>query len=311
MNSQKVSFAKAVERFKQFLVIEKGCSENSALAYEKDLNQFWAWFVGNAEDGALKAGIPLEEITEFHLSSFLADMIVENDNSPRTRNRKLYALRSFYSFLCQKGLVDENLARSISPTKPKTGTKPVYLNIEQARKILTAARESDERYTKRNTAILSTLIYAGLRVSELTSLDIKNVDFDLPALNFTGKGNKERTVPLHAIAARDLKEYIAVREEPKKADGEPLFVSYHKGRLSARQTQKIVKRYAKSARIKNHREITPHKLRHTFASMFYRTTKDIKSLQELLGHSSILMTQIYTHTEVEDHARAINELPAL
>src|SRR6056297_1157154 len=153
-----------------------------------------------------------------------------------------------------------------------------------------------------------------MRIYELVNLDLEDIDFKDKSIKFYGKGNKERYVPLHDDIILAVKQYIPERnsinpanEDAKKA----LFLSRRGNRISVRSIQLFVKKYAKLAGVKNAEKITPHKLRHTFASLLYLKTKDLKVLQDLLGHTDISTTQIYTHTDTEQRKDAISQFPDL
>jgi hypothetical protein len=157
-------------------------------------------------------------------------------------------------------------------------------------------------------------ITSGLRVSELVELNVGDINYEDKSVKFYGKGNKERYVPLHSDTLKAIKEYLPVRNkiETNNKDSEnALFLSTRGNRISPRSIQLFVKKYAKMAGIKNASKITPHKLRHTFATILYHNTKDIKVLQDLLGHENISTTQIYTHTDQKQKKEAIDELPEL
>jgi integrase/recombinase XerC len=164
----------------------------------------------------------------------------------------------------------------------------------------------------RDMAIIKVFLYCGLRISELVNLDLEDINYQDQSIKFFGKGNKERYVPLHTEALDSVQRYLPARNKitPKNDDAQKaLFLSNQGNRINVRTIQKMVKKYAKKAGFKNFSKITPHKLRHTFASMLYRQTKDLRILQELLGHSNISTTQIYTHTDKEQRKNAVDQLP--
>jgi len=146
----------------------------------------------------------------------------------------------------------------------------------------------------------------------LVNLDFDNIDFEDGSIKFYGKGSKERYVPLHNDVTEALKSYLKERNSIKIKEQDArqaIFLSRHGKRISPRTIQLFVKKYAKKAGLSRADKITPHKLRHTFASMLYRQTKDIKVLQDLLGHADISTTQIYTHIDTEEKKNAIDEMP--
>ncbi|MFW6410289.1 MAG: tyrosine-type recombinase/integrase, partial [Halanaerobiales bacterium] len=243
-----------------------------------------------------------------------SDLILESNNSPATRNRKLYSLRSFFKYLIKYELIENNPAAAIEASKTRTRAEPIYLKIEQARRYITAIKNSSKVNKKRDLAIVKLFIHAGLRISELVNLDLEDVDYADKSIKFFGKGDKERYLPLHEDVVKAIIEYLPERNKisPKSEDArKALFLSRRGNRIAPRTVQLFVKEYAKQAGLKNAVDITPHKLRHTFATILYKETKDIKILQDLLGHADISTTQIYTHTDTEQKKDAINNFPEL
>jgi integrase/recombinase XerC len=188
------------------------------------------------------------------------------------------------------------------------------MKLKEAKRYIQVIKEADLLNKKRDLAIVKIFLYAGLRVSELVELNVGDINYEDKSVKFYGKGNKERYVPLHSDTLKAIKEYLPVRNkiETNNKDSEnALFLSTRGNRISPRSIQLFVKKYAKMAGIKNASKITPHKLRHTFATILYHNTKDIKVLQDLLGHENISTTQIYTHTDQKQKKEAIDELPEL
>lgn len=179
-------------------------------------------------------------------------------------------------------------------------------------KYLEAIKNYNSKYCSRDLAINKLFLYSGLRISELVNLNLDDINYEDQSIKFFGKGNKERYVPLHQEALTAIKDYLPDRNKitPKNQDArQALFLSNQRRRISVRTIQKMVKKYAKKAGVRNASKITPHKLRHTFASLLYQKTKDLRVLQDLLGHSDISTTQIYTHTDKEQRKSAIDEMP--
>lgn len=301
----------AVERFKKYLAVEKGYSPLTIKEYGNDLKLLYNYL---REKYELKENFKVSEIGKFEIAEFLGDIILVSDNSPATRNRKLYSIRSFFKYLHKNEVIETNPTTTIDASKIRIKAEPIYMKLQDARKYITAINEYDSINKLRDLAIVKIFLYAGLRVSELVNLNINDIDFDNKSIKFLGKGNKERNIPLHDDVINSINDYLAVRGEIKiknPDDFEALFLSRHGKRISVRSIQLMIKKYAKLAGIKNAKKITPHKLRHTFASLLYHQTKDIKILQELLGHANISTTQIYTHTDIEQKQEAISELPEL
>ncbi len=306
---ESVTFETAVYRFRRHLLVEKSYSGLTVKEYTSDLNLFKEYLQENYD---FSDNFAVPEINKFHVAEFLGDIVIEKENSPVTRNRKLFSLRSFFKFLVRNSYLEENPAEDIETSKTERRAEPIYMKTNQARKYLRTVRNSSSRYKLRDLAMIKIFLYAGLRVSELVNLDLENIDFDDESLKFYGKGNKERFVPLHEDVITTIIEYLDNREEMKKKDDDAekaLFLSARGNRISVRTVQHTVKKYAREAGLRNSEKITPHKLRHTFATTLYKETKDLNVLKDLLGHQDISATQIYTHTDPEQKKDAIDEMP--
>ena len=307
---QTLKYQDAVTSFTKYLIAERGYSELTAQEYKYDLNLFATYLAEEFDFEIDKTTV--DEINQFHLSSFLNDLVLIQDNSPTTRNRKLYSLRSFFKYLMKKDILADDPTSLIDATKTGTKSEPVYLREKEINAFLGAIQNYDSKNQSRDLAITKVFLYCGLRISELVSLDLADINYEDNSIKFYGKGNKERYVPLHPEALQAIENYLPDRKqiEPNDTDAEQaLFLSNRGNRISQRTIQIMVKKYAKKAGIKNPDRITPHKLRHSFATMVYKTTKDLRIIQELLGHSDISTTQIYTHTDKEQRKDAVNQLP--
>lgn len=282
---------KTIRLFRKYLKQDKGYSHNTIYNYTKDINQLQEYSgVNNIED-----------IKSATIREWLNNM----DIAVTTRNRKMYSIRSLFNFLTRYEYLDNNPAEKIEVTKDTRDYEPVYLTEDEAKQFLKVVENYNDTYNRRNIAIVYTLLFSGLRVSELANLNIDNYSNEY--LKFIGKGNKERIVPLHSLIKDKIKRYLPLREELLiGTTSKALFVSKNGNRISTRTVQRLIKKYINASNINKH--ITPHKLRHTFASMFYKKTKDLKSLQDLLGHSSLSSTTIYTHTDQEKKTEQVNSL---
>jgi len=311
MFKNNMQYLKAVDSFKKYLAIERGYSQLTIKEYDKDLMLFYNYLT---EEQNLNKNFSLHKIDKFKTAEFLSDVILKYDNAPVTRNRKLYSLRSFYKYLIKKEIIEKDPTRMIEASKTQQQTEPIYLQLDDSRKYIETIKDYNSINKYRDLAIVKIFLYAGLRVSELVNLNLTDINPDDQSIKFYGKGQKERYVPLHHDVIRSIKAYLKERNEIKAKNEDAkkaLFLSRHGRRISARSVQLMVKKYAKKAGVKKANEITPHKLRHTFASLLYRQTKDIRVLQELLGHASISTTQIYTHTDTEQRKSAIDEFPEI
>ncbi|MEJ6950564.1 tyrosine-type recombinase/integrase [Natronospora cellulosivora (SeqCode)] len=306
--------AKAINIFKKYLAVEKAYSPLTIKEYVMDLNLLYDYLSENYNTKQ-KENLEVEKIDKYQIADFLADIILIKENSPSTRNRKLYSIRSFFKYLHKNNIIKNNPTLTIEASKTKNNAEPIYMKLNDASRYIKAIEEYDSINKIRDIAIIKLFLYAGLRVSELVNLNIENIDFEYKLVKFYGKGNKERILPLHEDILKAINIYIKLdRKKMKikdKSDSDALFLSRQGRRISVRSIQLMVKKYAKLAGVKNASKITPHKLRHTFASLLYYQTKDLKVLQELLGHADISTTQIYTHTDIEEKKEAINELPKI
>jgi integrase/recombinase XerD len=306
-----MEYLQAVSSFKKYLAVEKGYSPLTVKEYDMDLNLLYNFLIDKMN---FKKGFTIKDISKFEIAEFLADIILVDESSPATRNRKLYSIRSFFNYLTKNEYIKNNPTLTIEASKTRIRAEPIYLKLDDARRYIDIIKKYGSINQKRDLAIVKLFLYAGLRVSELVNLNLDNIDFHNQSIKFFGKGNKERSIPLHQDIIQAISEYFTERREIKKKkpdDRSALFLSRYGRRISVRAVQQMIKKYARLAGIKNAQKITPHKLRHTFASMIYQKTKDIRIIQDLLGHANISTTQIYTHTDIQQKKEAIEELPEL
>ncbi|MFC1493697.1 site-specific tyrosine recombinase/integron integrase, partial [Thermodesulfobacteriota bacterium] len=219
-----------------------------------------------------------------------------------TISRKLSAIRSFFYYIERNGLNEGNPAAEIS--SPKQGNYiPEYLNVDDIFRLLEAI-EPETPLEARNLAIVELLYSCGIRVSELTGLDVSDIDFNQHLVRVIGKGNKERIVPVGKKALSAVKNYLESTHDLRKkglnagqSGKNPLFLNNKGGRLSSRSVSTIIKKYVTECGLVN--EITPHSLRHTFATHLLNSGADLRSVQEMLGHVSLSTTQKYTHVTLD------------
>ncbi|PRX34847.1 integrase/recombinase XerC [Orenia metallireducens] len=309
---QNLKYRQAVKSFMKYLIAERGYSKLTIKEYKSDLNLFARYLEDEFDCNVDR--LTIDEINQFQLAEFLSDIILINDNSAATRNRKLYSLRSFFNFLVKRNLLPHNPTLAIDATKVNLKSEPVYLKGTDINDYLKAIENYNSKARSRDLAINKMFLYCGLRISELVNLDLDDINYEDNSIKFYGKGNKERYVPLHEEVILAVKNYLPDRAQIEANNDDAtqaLFLSNRGNRINIRTVQMMVKKYAKLAGVKNANDVTPHKLRHTFASMLYKETKDLRVLQELLGHSNISTTQIYTHTDKEERKRAVEQLPKL
>jgi integrase/recombinase XerC len=207
-----------------------------------------------------------------------------------TMGRKLAALRSFCNWLCRIGTLQNNPARAIR--NPKTPQHlPRFLSEPEMQALLESPDDSDEG--RRDGAILELLYATGVRAGELTGLDLDSIDFDQRTVRVLGKGRKERVIPFGAIAADRLRAYLEVRRHGRDGETTALFLSPTGKRLSTDALRKLLARRLQDAAI--NKRVTPHAIRHSFATHLLNAGADLRAIQELLGHASLGTTQRYTH----------------
>ncbi|HEX74749.1 MAG TPA: site-specific tyrosine recombinase XerD [Dehalococcoidia bacterium] len=292
----------AIGRFLNYLTVEKGFSENTIAAYRNDLNQL-AIFIG--EEAAKRGSIPPWAIfgRQGMLSYLLS--LKERNYAPTTVARKVAAAKSFFNFMVAEGIIKDNPAQNVG--SPKVGKSlPNPISISQVRLLLEQPTKLSTTEAKRDRAMLELLYASGMRVSELVSLNLGDVDVEGGYVRCFGKGHKERLIPIYEQAALAVGEYIKearsrlVRNDDERA----LFVNRRGDRLTRQGFWQILKGYAKSADLGV--QVTPHTLRHSFATHMLSGGADLRSVQELLGHANISTTQVYTHLTSE-HVRRTYE----
>ncbi len=285
-----------IERFIDYLKSQRGYSQNTARSYRTDLVQFFNYLnkKGNTEK------IDLSQI-DFHvIRAYLGGLF--KGYKKTTIARRLSALRTFFLYLEKNNLNDGNPAAEISA--PKQGKYiPGYLNIDDMFMLL----DSPEPVTSnevRNQAILELLYSCGIRVSELTGLNLSDVDFKERLIRVIGKGDKERIVPVGKKALSAIEKYLeqtqVVRKKAMnstKTFVNPLFLNKNGGRLSSRSVSSIIKDFVRRYNLADN--ITPHSFRHTYATHLLDGGADLRSVQELLGHASLSTTQRYTHVSLD------------
>lgn len=279
----------AIGRFLQYLCVERNASALTVKSYREDLLAL-AEYLSQIRGGRCPQPA---EITVLELRGYVA-ALHEAGYAQATIARRLASLRSFFRFGLREGWTSTNPARPLrNPRKPRN--LPHVLSAAEIARLLEAP-PPDQMPGLRDRAILETIYSAGLRVSELVGLDQGDLDLDAGLLRVRGKGRKERLAPIGSYAARALKQWLRVRKpspkEPEGPDG-PLFVNRFGQRLSTRSVARMLEKYLRQTGLDG--RTTPHSLRHSFATHLLDRGADIRSVQELLGHKSLVTTQIYTH----------------
>ncbi|MBX3724284.1 MAG: site-specific tyrosine recombinase XerD [Turneriella sp.] len=290
-----------VSNFKEYLSLERGLSENSIFSYISDVQKLEKFLT--KEKKQLQAG------SQKDIANFLREESRKKLSS-RTRARVVASLRQFYGYLENRKLIETNPMQMIEAPKIEKAL-PDFLSQDEIRKLFAAFRE-ENLLELRDKTMFEFLYSAGLRISEACMLLLPDVDRENQVLTIKGKGGRERLVPYGEVASRLLDQYIdkARAEILNQYESEYVFVSKKGGALSRKSAWRLLKRYMKRAGIG--RNITPHTLRHSFATHLLQNKADLRAVQELLGHMDIATTQIYTHlannelkkTHQEFHTRA-------
>lgn len=288
-----------IHRFLEHIQGERNLSPNTLRAYEGDLLRFLE-FLSRDYLGKDAEAVRPGEVDAMAVRSYLAAMTREG-LAKRSQARALSAVRSLFRFACREGTLAANPAQPVrTPKVPKT--LPRHLRPGEVEDLIEAPQVAgDEPLAKRDRAILELLYATGLRVGELVSLDWQAVDLSARVLRVVGKGSKERMVPFGRPAADALRRWMEVwepvRARGRQDDGEPVFLNTFGGRLTDRSVRRVIDRWVEQAAVA--RGVHPHTLRHTFATHLLENGADLRTIQELLGHSSLSTTQKYTHLEVE------------
>ena len=283
-----------VLQFIRHLENDKGLSPHTVRAYRSDLQAFLRFA---AEHYGKKEASP-GEVDHYVIRSYLAEL---HSTSKRTSiNRKLSSLRSFFRYLLKNGVIQRNpVAPIFSPRQEKPVSR--FMPVDDIFALLDSACE-ETILGLRDRAILETLYSAGLRVSELTGLNVDSVFFEERCARVMGKGSKERVVPLGSKALSAIQRYLDRSESPRKKerdskDSRALFLNHRGGRLTPRSVARIVDKYIRLCGSKMH--VSPHVLRHSFATHLLDSGADLRAIQELLGHASLSTTQKYTHVSLD------------
>ena len=296
----RVSMRKSLDDFLAFLSVEKGGSLNTIAAYRNDLQQL-ADFIGTQPGPSSWADLNRSTIQDFILD------LKQRGYTETSVARKVAAVRSFFAFLSAEGAIPLNPTEGLS--SPRVGkTLPKAISTNEVDELLEQPARRSTPEAKRDRAMLELLYATGMRVTELVSLDMTNLNLDprSPYVRCLGKGAKERTIPIHDQALETLVDYLddgrplVVRNKDEQA----LFVNRRGERLTRQGFWLILKGYAKSANLSP--DITPHTLRHSFATHMLRGGMPLRNVQEMLGHANISTTQVYTHL-TSDHVREVYE----
>lgn len=276
---------KQLDSFLNHITVERGLALNTVISYRRDLEEFLA-FVD-------QAGIrDLRKITREDIRSYLQSL-QKRKLSPRSRNRHLASIRTFYKFLVRENVVETSPADLLESSKVEKKL-PTVMTLQEVEKLL-AQPNTKTPLGQRDKAMLELMYAAGLRVTELVKMTVKQVNLEVGFVMTLGKGHKERIIPIGESAQESIKEYIESgrRALLKGRESQDLFLNRSGRALTRQGFWKIIRRYAQKAGLKQH--ISPHTLRHSFATHLLKHGADLRSVQMMLGHSDISTTQIYTH----------------
>jgi integrase/recombinase XerD len=276
--------------FVSFLRLEKTLSENSVMAYKRDIEKLRQYLLITNKTDIPPENIDLKNLQEFIW--WLSDMGM----GATSQTRIISGIRAFYKYLLLEDIIDIDPSQLLD--LPKTSRKlPDTLSVAEIERIIETI-DLSKKEGERNRAIIEMLYGCGLRVSELTDLKISNLYFDTDFIRVTGKGKKERLVPIGDMAKRRLQiylEFVRPQRKAQKADEDIVFLNNRGGKLSRVMIFYIVKQLCENAGIK--KTISPHTFRHSFATHLIEGGADLRAVQDLLGHASITTTEIYTHLD--------------
>lgn len=272
-----------IEKFIRYLEIEKNYSKHTILNYRLDLEDF-AGFLAEK---------PVEAVDYLLIRKYLA-VLKEKKLKARSTGRRLSTLRSFFKFLTREGFLKTNPILSVSSPKQEKHL-PVFLTEEEVKKLIDAVIPKDDadEMALRDKAILEMFYSTGMRISELVATDISKIDFIAGIVKVFGKGKKERIVPIGELALSAIRGYL----EKRKKQTEILFLNKNGSRITDRGVRNIVGKYLRIAG--SRQGVSPHTLRHSFATHLLNRGADLRSVQELLGHANLSTTQVYTHLTTE------------
>ena len=283
---------KYLSSFEDFLSSERNYSKHTLKAYIADIKEFGLVLKDMGLISADNGEIDFAHMDETPIRTFISRLYGKNKRV--SISRKLASIRTFYEFLIRNGTIKSNSAKLV-PTPKGEKRLPTFLTVDEVVKLVETPG-SDNVYESRDRAILELLYSCGLRVSELVGINLNNLDLISMSVKVLGKGNKERMVPLGSKASTAIKTYLRQRLDLKPED-DYLFVNSRGGRLSTRSIDRIIKKYAAISGIP--KNISPHVLRHTFATHLLGGGADLRAIQEMLGHKSLSTTQRYTHISIE------------
>ena len=285
-----------LETFINYLSVERGLSGHTLSAYRNDISALTKFLSENQ-----LANQTWKSVGESDIRAYLEDL-EERGYAPATKSRKIASAKSFFNFMKEEEIIEANPLSDVR--QPIAGQSlPKALSIEDVGRLLDAGTDSDTTEEARDMAMVELMYAAGLRVSELVGLNLRDVDLDAATVRTIGKGSKERVIPIYDTAVESIAEYITYSRpvHSRSQSEEALFLNRRGGRLTRQAYWLRLNKLAIKAGISS--KITPHMLRHSFATHLLHGGASLRHIQELLGHSSIATTQIYTHL-TNEHVRS-------
>ena len=280
------SLSRDIDRFVSHLVVERRASPHTVAAYRRDLDRFGATF----ESARRTDAVQTVDVRRFAGRLHAAGL------SPRSVARNLSSVRGMFAFLVRRGELAANPAAGVRAPKPRQAL-PKTLDPDQTAQLF--SEDAQSRLDVRDRAMVELLYGSGLRLAELVAIDLADLDLAGGFVKVTGKGSKQRVVPLGGPATEAIHAWLATR--PNAAGSDPLFTARGNSRISARSVQMRLKKLAQ--RTAGNDGVHPHMLRHSFASHLLESSGDLRAVQELLGHADIATTQIYTHVDFQQLAK--------
>ena len=278
-----------IRSFIDFLKFEKRYSQHTIRAYADDLEQFFRFL--DSSFGAQE----LSQISSPLIRSWLASL-KENKITSKSVNRKISSLKSFFKYLVRTGTLDKTPMSGV--ISPKSGKRlPVYVEEKDMKLLISHVEFSDDWQGKTDRLLILIFYHTGVRLAELVGLKNTQLDLNAAMMKVLGKGNKERMIPLSAVLVNEIREYIEGKNESGRNKADTLLVNIHGKKIYAKYAYLAVKKYL--SLVTTISKKSPHVLRHSFATHLMNHGADLNSVKELLGHSSLAATQLYTHNSIE------------
>ena len=277
-----------IQQFIHYLLSEKNASPHTGRCYQTDLVEFENFLKNSGMYLTPTGRIKIEKVDRLAIRKYLS--FLHRKNRKSSIARKVSTLRSFYKYLVREQIVPSNPAKNVATPRAEKPL-PTALTVDEAFRLMESPMEKEQL---RDRAILELLYSSGLRVSELVGLDGNRLDQELGIVKVMGKGRKERIVPVGKKAMEALRTYLKDRGHVEA--NAPIFINTRGGRLTSRSVGRLVKKYSRDSGV--FRKISPHSLRHTFATHLLDAGADIREIQEMLGHASLSTTQRYTHVSL-------------